>query len=197
MVECYQHLGEMYCIHRWGCSWCWWPSTTLHNVTSQNTIVFTLLALTHTSLSVYKPPVLSTVRFLKCVETVASGVSTLKIKVPSWLASKTIYELKAFILSATVRRSFRLGNWMLTCWQQAPLDHIRDATMCSWRHNKQSVRLEACTVCGTIQPNDLVIMFKVFIWVTYLYSKCSIRKKHGWKITRTNITCNDYFCCAF
>jgi len=154
MVEHYQHLGETYCVHHWGCSWRWWPSTMLYNITSQITTVFTLLAFTHTSLSVYKPPVLSTVRFLKCVETVASGVSTLRIKVPSWLANKTIYELRAFILSATVRRSFRLGNWMLTCWQQALLDHVGDPTMRSWRHNKQSTPLEACTVCSTItQPN--------------------------------------------
>jgi hypothetical protein len=73
--------------------------------------------------------VLSTVRFLKCVETVASGVSTLSIKVPSWLANKTTYELKALILSATVRRSFRLGNWMLTCQQEALSDHIGDPTV--------------------------------------------------------------------
>jgi hypothetical protein len=82
----------------------------LQGIPSQKITVLTVSALTHTLLSVYKPPLLSIVRFLKCVETVASGVSTLRIKVPSWLANKTMYELKALILSATVRSSLRLGN---------------------------------------------------------------------------------------
>jgi hypothetical protein len=59
---------------------------------------------------VYKPPLFSMTRFLKYVDTVASVVSTLRIKVPSWLAKRTMYGLKAFILSATVRMSFSPGN---------------------------------------------------------------------------------------
>jgi hypothetical protein len=93
---------------------------------------------------VYKPPLLSRMRFLKCVDTVASGVSTFRIRVPSWLASRTIYELKDLILSATVRMSLSPGNWMLT-----------------WRTQKQIWDLKYCN------------MYKsTFLWKEYWGRGC-------------------------